>query len=148
MSQEAHAIWKGGLFTGEGNISTPSGVLNNSTYAYGSFAGDVHGTTPCEMLAAAIASCMATTVAVEMAKVGIKPATVDTYTSLTFDNPADQGQVTGVRLNITARTTDVEPRGFEAAIEAALHSCPVTNLLKVELKCKSKLTSVTAVAMV
>jgi len=148
MFREAHAVWKGGLFAGEGAVSTPSGVLNNATYAFGSLAGGAPCTTPCEMLAAAIASCMSTMVAVEMARVGIKPAIVDTYAVLTLDNPADKWQITGAHLDITARTTDPESRRFEEAVEAARHSCPISNALRVELKCKPKLISLTAPALV
>ena len=144
MSLEAKAVWKDGFFTGRGNISTPSGILNDAMYVFDSFAGGVHSTTPCEMFAAALASCMATMVAVEMAKVGIRPSTVDTHAVLTVDNPAGQWQITGVHLDITARTTELEPRGFENAVEAARHSCPISNLLKIELECKSKLVSATA----
>ena len=56
MFREAHAIWTGGPYAGEGAVSTPSGVLNHTTYAFGSLAGFERLTSPCEMLAAAIAS--------------------------------------------------------------------------------------------
>jgi organic hydroperoxide reductase OsmC/OhrA len=48
------------------------------------------------MLAAAFASCMSTMVALEMAKLGIRPVTVNTHTVLTLDNPGDRWQITGV----------------------------------------------------
>ena len=55
MVREAHAIWKDGPYTGEGTLSTPSGVLNNSKYTFGSLTVLVAtSTSPCEMLAAAI----------------------------------------------------------------------------------------------
>ena len=87
MFREARAVWKGGLYAGEGAVTTPSGVLNNSTYAFGSLADTSRFTSPSEMLAAAIASCMSTMVAVEMAKVGIRPIVVETYVVLTLHSP-------------------------------------------------------------
>lgn len=144
MSAEANAVWKDGLFTGRGTVSSPSRILNKAPYVFGSFAAEVPSSSPCEMLAAAIASCMATMVAVEMAKAGIKPSTVDTHAVLTVENPAGQWRITGAHLDITARTTEAGPRGFEEAVEAARHSCPISNLLKIELQCKSKLISATA----
>lgn len=144
MSPEANAVWKDGLFTGRGIVSTPSGLFNNAPYGFGSFAGGVPSSSPCEMLAAAIAACMATTVAVEMAKAGIKPSIVDTHAVLTVENPPGQWRITGAHLDITARTTEPGLRGFEQAVEAARHSCPISNLLNIELECKSKLISATA----
>ena len=87
MFREARAVWKGGPYAGEGAVTTPTGVLNNTTYVFGSLADTARFTSPSEMLAAAMASCMSTMVAVEMAKVGIKPIVVETYVVLTVDNP-------------------------------------------------------------
>ena len=151
MFREAHAIWKGGLYAGEGAVSTPSGVLNNATYAFGSLAGGARFTTPCEMFAAAIASCMSTMVAVEMAKLGIKPAVVDTYAVLTLDGAADKWRITGAHLEITARTTDagdVESSRFEQAVESARRECPVSSALKLQLTCKAKLIALAPAAFV
>ena len=53
MLREAHAIWKDGPYTGGGAISTPSGVLNNCKYNFGSLTGLSACTSPAEMLAAA-----------------------------------------------------------------------------------------------
>jgi hypothetical protein len=56
MVREAYAIWKDGPYAVEGTLSTPSGVLNNSRYTFGSLTGPAASTSPCEMLAAAISS--------------------------------------------------------------------------------------------
>jgi lipoyl-dependent peroxiredoxin len=148
MFREAHAIWKGGPYAGEGAVSTPSGVLSNATYTFGSLTGVGPFTTPCELLAAAIASCMSTMVALEMAKLGIKPAVVDTLAVLTLDNPADRWRITSAHLKITARTTDPESSRFEQAVESARRECPIWSTLKLNLTCEAKLISLTAPALV
>jgi len=147
MFREAHAIWKGGPYAGEGAVSTPSGVLANATYAFGKLTEVPPCTTPCEMLAAAIASCMSTMVALEMAKVGIKPVTVDTHTVLTLDNPGGKWQITGGHLKISARTTDVGGKRFEQAVELARRECPVSSALKLNLTCTTELISLSASAV-
>lgn len=148
MFREAHATWKGGPYAGEGAVSTPSGVLDKTTYAFGSLSGGAPCTTPCEVLAAAVASCMSTMVAIEMAKVGIKPMAVDTYAVLTLDNPGGKWQITGAHLEITARTTDPESSRFEQAVEAARQSCPISGALKFSPTYKAKLISLTTPAFV
>lgn len=148
MFREAHAIWTGGPYAGEGAVSTPSGVLDKTAYAFGSLTSGPPCTTPCEVLAAAIASCMSTMVAVEMAKAGIRPVAVDTYAVLTLDNPGGRWQITGSHLEITARTTDPESSRFDQAVEAARHSCPISGALKIDPTCKAKLISLTTPAFV
>ncbi|HUM06129.1 MAG TPA: OsmC family peroxiredoxin [Terriglobales bacterium] len=148
MFREAHAIWRGGPYAGEGTVSTPSGVLNSATYAFGALGGAQRLSSPCELLAAAIASCMATTVAIQMAKVGINPVVVDTYAVLTLDNAKDRWEITSSHLEITVRTTEPQSSRFQEAVEAARRECPVSAVLKMDLICKAKLVSLTTPAVV
>ncbi|MGB9072488.1 MAG: OsmC family peroxiredoxin [Terriglobales bacterium] len=148
MFREAHAIWTGGPYAGEGAVSTPSGVLNHTTYAFGSLAGFERLTSPCEMLAAAIASCMATTVAIEMAKVGIRPAVVDTHAVLTLDNANEKWRITNSHLEITVRTTEPQSSRFQEAVESARRECPISAALKLDLVCQAKMASLTTAAVV
>jgi organic hydroperoxide reductase OsmC/OhrA len=80
MIRSAVAIWKGcpGLGAGEGSVSTSSGVINNALYSFGSDTGYEPCTTPSEMLAAAVASCISLMVASEMAKAGLRDEYVKT----------------------------------------------------------------------
>jgi lipoyl-dependent peroxiredoxin len=148
MFREAHATWIGGPYAGEGSVSTPSRILDKTTYAFGSLTGGAPCTTPCEVFAAAIASCMATMVAIEMAKVGIKPVAVDTYAVLTLDNPGGKWQITGANLEITARSVDADGLHFEQAVEAAKLSCPISGALKFIPTCKAKLVCLITPALV
>ncbi len=149
MVREAHAIWKGGPYAGEGVVSTPvSGILSNATYAFGSLAGVAPFTTPGELLAAAIASSMATTVARQMAKLAVRPVTVDTYAVLAFEASADGYRLTSAQLTITALALEGDSKRFEQAIEIARHECPIAGALKIDLVCKPKLSLVSAAALV
>ena len=148
MLREAHAIWKDGPYTGGGAISTPSGVLNNCKYNFGSLTGLTACTSPAEMLAAAIASSMSRMVAVEMAKAGIRPLQVETDASLTVDFVGEVLRIVGAQLNITARTGDSEFGRFEEAVELARRECPVSGILNIDIRCEAKLVSAAAPAFV
>lgn len=148
MFREARAVWKGGPYAGEGAVTTPTGVLNNTTYVFGSLADTARFTSPSEMLAAAIASCMSTMVAVEMAKVGIKPIVVETYVVLTVDNPQGYYRISKTSIEITARTSDPESPRFEQAVATARRECPICSALKLEMTCKARLVSLITPAMV
>ena len=144
MFREAHASWKGGSYAGEGEVSTPSGVLNHAPYSFGKLAEIPPSTTPCELLTAAIASSMSLMVARDMARLNVKPVTVDVDTVLTLDNPADKWQITGGHLKISARAMVADKKGFEQAVEAARQLCPVSTALKLNLTCATELTALTA----
>ncbi len=144
MEREAHAVWKGGPYAGQGMVSTPSHVLDNAPYTFGSLAGVGPFTTPSELLAAALASCMSTMVATEMAKVGIQPVTVDTHAVLVSDNPGEKWRIVRGHLTITAHTAVSGTKGFEQAVESARRNCPIASALKIDLTCEAKLLSVTA----
>jgi organic hydroperoxide reductase OsmC/OhrA len=88
-------------------------------------------------------------VAVEMAKVGIRPIVVETYVVLTLYSPTEgKYQISKVHLEITARTTDPESSKFDEAVATARRECPICSALKVEMICKAKLVSVATPALV
>ncbi len=148
MFREARAVWKGGPYAGEGAVTTPTGVLNNTTYVFGALADIARFTSPSEMLAAAIASCLSTMVALEMAKVGIKPIVVETYAVLTVENPQGYYRITKANVEVTARTSDPESAKFDEAVAIAHRECPICSALKVNISCKAKLISLTTPALV
>lgn len=141
MLREAHAIWKDGPYVGEGALSTPSGVLNNTKYTFGSLTGLMAATSPAEMLAAAISSGTSRMVAMEMAKVGIKPIQVETDTALDIDFVGEALRIVGAHLKIVARTSDSDSGRFEEAVESARRECPISSILNIDIKCEAKLIS-------
>jgi len=148
MLREAHAIWRDGPYTGEGVLSTASGLLSNAKYTFGLPTGLQVHTSPCEMLAAAIASSMSRMVAVEMAKVGIRPLQVETDATLTLDFIGDALRVIGAQLKITARTSDPTHTQFEEAVNSARQACPISGVLNMDIHCEARLISVATPALV
>jgi lipoyl-dependent peroxiredoxin len=141
MLREARAIWRNGPYTGEGVLSTPSGILNNTKYTFGSLTGLQVQTSPCEMLAAAIASSISRMVAVEMAKVGIEPTQVETDAVLILDFLGEAPHIVGAHLNITARANDAGYEQFQEAVESARRACPISSVLNIDLHCEARLVS-------
>ena len=144
MLREAHAVWKDGSYAGEGVLSTTSGILNNTKYTFGSLTGLMGSTSPAEMLAAAIASCMSRMVALEMAKTGIKPDQVETYAILKVDFVGEALRI----VSISARTSSSECDRFEEAVESARRECPIASVLNLDIQCEAKLFAAPAPALV
>jgi lipoyl-dependent peroxiredoxin len=57
MKRTASAQWRGDLKSGNGTVSTASGVLEKSQYSFKTRFEDGKGTNPEELLAAAHAGC-------------------------------------------------------------------------------------------
>jgi len=138
MFREADAVWKDGPYAGRGTVSVPSGILSNTHYVFG-LAETTGCTTPGEMLAAAIASSMSTTVVLKMAKLGAQPAVVETHAVVSLDDLGDKWKITAVHLEITAKMLDAETSCFEEAVEAARRDCPIASELNLDVVCSAKL---------
>ena len=134
MIRTAVAIWKGGPGAGEGTVSTSSGVINNALYSFGSGTGNEPCTSPSEMLAAAVASCISLMVASEMARAGLKDEYVKTESELTLKERKDRWEITGVQLNVVARVPEIHAKKFQHVAETAKSKCPISGALRVPIK--------------
>jgi len=144
MIRSAVAVWKGGPLIGEGQVSTSSGVLSNALYAAGSSTGNEPCTSPSEMLAAAVASCMSLMVVQEMHREGMKPQLVKTESVLTLEEKKGQWDITEIDSNITVRMSGVSEKKVQHAATIARGKCPISRALNVPIKVKAKVETVEA----
>lgn len=134
MIRNAVAIWRGGPGAGEGSVSTSSGVINNALYSFGSGTGNEPCTSPSEMLAAAVASCLSLMVAREMAKAGLKDEYVKTESQLTLEEKKNHWEITGIQVNVVASVPEVHAKKFQHVAENAKAKCPISRALKIPIK--------------
>ena len=134
MIRSAVATWRGGPGTGEGTVTTSSGVINNAIFSFGSGTGNEPCTSPSEMLAAAVASCVSLMIAREMAKVGLKDEYVRTESKLTLEEREKHWEITGIQLDVVASVPEVHAKKFQHAAEHAKAKCPISRALKVPIK--------------
>ena len=138
MIRSAIAIWKGGPGAGEGTVSTSSGVINNALYSFGSGTGNEPCTSPSEMLAAAVASCISLMFAREMALAGLKDEYVKTESQLTLEEKKNHWEITAIQLNVVATVPEVHAKKFQHVAESAKAKCPISRALKVPIKMNVK----------
>ncbi len=134
MIRNAVAIWKGGPGAGEGTVSTSSGVIRDVLYSFGSGTGNEPCTSPSEMLAAAVASCISLMVAREMAKAGLKDEYVKTESQLTLEEKEEHWEITGIQLDVTASVPEVHAKKLEHIAQSAKAKCPISRALKIPIK--------------
>jgi lipoyl-dependent peroxiredoxin len=130
MKRTAKAHWAGSLKEGKGNLTTQSGILNQTNYSFKTrFTGDETGTNPEELLAAAHAGCFTMAVSAILTEKGISPTTLDTEATLTMEGLS----ITAVHLNITGSVNGISADEFEAITKGAEQNCLISKVLNIPI---------------
>lgn len=125
----ARAHWTGALLTGNGTVTTTSAALSETSLTWRARIGEVAGTTPEELLAAAHAGCYCMALSGALAKAGHEPDHLDTSATVTF-GPVEGGfAVQGVNLTVEAVVPGIEEAEFLELAEGAKQGCPVSKAL-------------------
>jgi len=148
MIRSAVATWRGGPGAGEGSVTTSSGVITDVLYAFSSGTGNEPCTSPSEMLAAAVASCVSLMVTQEMAKVGFKEESVRTEAVLTLAEKKGRWEITDLHLTVSSCVPDADIEKFAHAAKIAKGRCPISRALNVPITMTTKLQPATHPALV
>ena len=148
MIRSAVAIWKGSLALGKGLVNTSSGVMSNALYSFGSSTGNEPCTSPSEMLAAAVASCMSLMMAQEFAKVGLKAEQIKTESVLTLQEKRGHWEVAKIEVTVHARLPHIDEETFHRVTRNAKAQCPISRALNVPIKLTATLETIEHAAAV
>lgn len=129
ISRHATAHWEGDLKTGQGRLSTPqSGLMDNTRYGFNSRFGDVKGTNPEELIAAAHAGCFTMALSAKLTEAGHPPETLDTRAEV--DLSMEGGPtISAIRLKTKAKIPGIDAAKFRAVADDAKQNCPVSKAL-------------------
>ncbi|HVO62796.1 MAG TPA: OsmC family peroxiredoxin [Terriglobales bacterium] len=133
MIRSATATWTGSPITGEGLITTTSGIMNKALYSFGSSTGNDPCTSPSEMLAAAVASCMSLMLVNELSKLHIKHGDVKTESTLKVEEKKGHWEIASIELNVTTTLPDGDEDKLHRAVKAAKSKCPISRALNVPI---------------
>lgn len=139
MIRSAIAVWRGGPGAGEGTVSTCSGVISGALYSFGSSIENEPCTSPTEMLAAAVASCISLIIAQEIAKARLKAGEVRTESFLKLEEKKGRWKITGIELSVSADVAEMDAEKFRYASKRAKAKCPISQALKVPIKLTTRL---------
>ncbi|MEG3790181.1 OsmC family protein [Lysobacter sp. CCNWLW3] len=128
ISRHASAHWEGDLKSGQGRLSSQSGVLDNTRYAFNTRFGDEKGTNPEELIAAAHAGCFTMALSAKLTEAGHPPARLDTRAEvdLSMEGGPNFSQI---RLKVSADVPGIDAAKFQAIAEDAKANCPVSKAL-------------------
>jgi osmotically inducible protein OsmC len=137
MKRSATANWKGTGKEGNGSLSTQSGVLKHSQYSYNTRFENGIGTNPEELIAAAHAGCFSMKLSFVLTKAGFPPEEIETTCEIDLDQP--KGEIISSSLNVRVKAPGIDKSTFDASVNDAKTNCPVSKLLKAEIRCQATL---------
>ena len=140
MKRKASAVWSGGLKTGEGSMSSDSGVLAQTQYSFSTRFENGIGTNPEELIAAAHAGCFSMALAAELEKGGLNAESVDTNATVTFELTDAGFTITTVHLDVLAKVPGADTDTFATIALNAKGGCPVSRVLNAAITMDAKLT--------
>jgi lipoyl-dependent peroxiredoxin len=141
MQRKASALWKGGLKDGKGTVSATSGVLSNTPYSFTTRFENAPGTNPEELIAAAHAACFSMALSAQLGNANFTPESINTTANLTLEKLESGWAITSIQLDVTARVPKADTAAFQKAAEAAKSGCPVSKVLKADIKMNARLES-------
>ena len=136
MIRNATAVWTGSGKEGKGNLSTQSGVLQETQYSFNTRFADGIGTNPEELVAAAHAGCFTMKLSFVLNEAGFTADRLETKCDITFEN----GAVTKSHLIVTASVPNINEEQFQQAVKNAEENCPISKLLNTEISSEAKLS--------
>ena len=129
ISRYATAHWQGDLKTGKGTLSTPvSGLMSDTPYGFNSRFGDVKGTNPEELIAAAHAGCFTMALSAKLTEAGHPPAALDTRAEVDLSTEGGPS-ISAIRLRVTADVPGLDAVAFRGIADDAAKHCPVSRAL-------------------
>ena len=138
MKRKASAVWRGDLKTGQGNISTDSGVLKDTKYSFSARFENGIGTNPEELIAAAHAGCFAMAFSAELGKAGLKPESIAVTATVTLEMLSSGPTVVGSHLDVTAKVPGAEAGKVLEFANLAKTGCPISRLLNAKVTMDAK----------
>ena len=132
-TRSARAKYEGMGKTGQGWVSTQSGVLQKQRYGFGTRFENEPGTNPEELIAAAHASCFTMALSFALAGAGLNDGTLETEAKVQLDKDGDGFTVTRSDLSLTASIPGLDEAKLREFAEEAKVNCPISKLLKAEM---------------
>lgn len=130
--RDAEIVWEGSVARGSGVVTAVSSGAFQLPATIASRVGDPEGkTSPEELLAAAHATCFATSLGSELARVGTPPERLEIHCRVTMDEVQGVGhRIVSSAISARGSVPECDQAGFAQAAEAADAGCPFSALIK------------------
>ena len=139
MIRKAKAVWYGDGRTGQGSLTSESGVLTDTPYSYKTRFENEKGTNPEELLAAAHAGCFTMALAFQLQAKGYEPTELNTEAAVSLDPDGQGFKITRSALTLRASVPGLDEATFNELAEAAEKNCPLSKVINAEITLDAKL---------
>ncbi len=139
MERKASARWNGDLKQGKGVLSTESGTLSDTQYAFSSRFENGKGTNPEELIGAALAGCFSMALSNALASAGHEPKEVKTEARVTLEKVEEKMSITTIHLNTTGRVPGLDQATFDSMVEKTREGCIISRALTAKIVVEAKL---------
>lgn len=129
MKRNATAVWNGTGKDGKGNLTTQSGVLNETQYSFGSRFENGIGTNPEELIAAAHSGCFTMKLAFNLQAEGFAADELKTKCVIVLE----EGKITESNLALEAKIDGISEEKFAELVKDAEANCPISKLLDTKI---------------
>ena len=141
VTRKASVNWQGNVARGEGKVSGQSGAIEELPYTLATRIGKPEGkTSPEELVAAAVGSCFAMSLAGELTGAGTPPERLDVSASCTVDEVEGRHLVTEVDLTVRGRVPGIDAATFERTAAQAEQGCTMAALVRASAEVKVEAT--------
>jgi osmotically inducible protein OsmC len=129
--REASVAWEGSLSRGSGVATAGTGAFALPVDLPARIGDPGDKTSPEELLAAAHATCYATSLAGEVARAGGTAEHLDVTCVITMDEVEGKGHlIVGSAIDARGRAAGIDQAGFERAAAVADEGCPFSALIR------------------
>jgi osmotically inducible protein OsmC len=135
IKRKSTAVWVGTGTEGKGNLTTQSGVLNETQYGFLSRFAEGIGTNPEELIAAAHAGCFSMKLAFNLQAAGFEAQELKTECEIILSD----GAIVASNLNLQAKIEEITAEKFEELVQDAEANCPISKLLNCKISVSSQL---------
>ena len=139
IKRSGSAVWSGGIKDGKGNISTQSGVLDNTQDGFNTRFEDGPGTNPEELIGAAHAGCFTMALSGKLGDAGMTATSLNTTATVSLEKQGAGFTITAVHLDLVAQIPGADQQAFDAAVKDAKENCPVSKLLNATITLDARL---------
>jgi osmotically inducible protein OsmC len=126
----ARATWEGTLAEGSGRFSLGSGAVTDQAVSWRDRAEEGGGTSPEELIAAALASCVLMALSGGLSRAGTPPTKLESEARTTFEQVGEGFKMTTIELSIRGEVDGIDDDAFQEAAQGAKENCPVSQALK------------------
>lgn len=141
MKKSGSAEWMGDLKTGQGSISTETGVLRDAPYGFTARFEDGPGTNPEELIGAAHAACFSMALSKMLGENGMTAERIETKADVTLEKQGEGFAITKVHLTLNAKIPGADAAAFRDVANKAKEGCPVSKLLNATITLDASLNS-------